>query len=135
MLKTICKIFPLLLLIISCAESDRKDADGRQIDDSISIAETPDKTDGNNDTLLYEKYRYQYEQVSYESLDDTFLKKALEKYFVLDDERFFYDYTCKNETSTTSQSEHALDYKMTITSSPFDSVKHPMTRAKEGFVC
>lgn len=134
MLKTICKIFPLLLLVISCAEPDRKDADGRQIEDSTSIAETPDKTDGNNDTLLHEKYRYQYEQVSYESLDDTFLKKVLAIYFVCDYELEHTDFICTCDKSNSDNDEHASDYIVDFNIVPFDSTKHKISRDDNGFV-
>lgn len=127
------RIFFSALFILSCGQPKKAETATEFphtiATDSISVSEAQ------SDSLIYDKYSGQYEQVSYASLEDSFLIKALEKYFVFEEEGIFPDYTCKNETGSSSQSEHASDYKMTITWSPFDSVKHPMTRAKEGFVC
>jgi len=126
-------ILILLMCIISCAEPAGTEV---QSNDSSTGLESIKQDSLHDEASWYSKYGWQYEQVSYESIEDSFLKKALEIYFVMDDEKEFTEYRCKEEKETDiSNIEHAKDYSIEFESQPFDSTKHKFTRCEGHFIC
>lgn len=124
-------VISILLVVISCAEPTIKDV---QSNDSLSVLEESIKQDSLiDDTSWYSKYGWQYEQVSYESLEDSFLKKSLQKYFMFGDEMNFPDYSCKDKGSI-NNCEHVKQYKIEFESQTFDSTKHIITRYLDKFI-
>lgn len=109
-MKTIIPIL-LLIIVLSCKES---------------VA-----TDNTTDTSWHNMYRSKFENVNFESLEDTFVKSALEKYYVADNERGYpvYDIIPENEIAKQNVAEYGIDFH-TI---PFDSSVHKLT-TETGFV-
>jgi len=113
----ILSIFSALLL--SCNNQENT---VESTNDPISVSRISVTDTILTDTNWYNKYTLQYDKVCYESLEDPFLKKALEEYFVFDDDKVFSDYSCKENNCV---STHLKDYKAVLKTKPFDSTnKH-----------
>lgn len=114
----------LLLFGLSCTEATPKN----EITDTASLKDTLITVKEDTIWEWYETYCDKFDSVSYESINNPFLKVALEQYFTIENLDTHSAYLCNKADKKLNTCAHTEDYTIVFKIKPFDSTRHIITK-------
>lgn len=122
----------LFVFIVACQSGDSENDTAehiQQVDTSTRVVKQHEEVKASKatDTFNYKEHWRLYQLLSYDNLEESFLKEALAPYFIFDNDSDS-EYLCTCEQCDTRS------YTVKLSAKPFDSTAHTITRTGAGWV-